>query len=422
VRICENRCAGNQRFKKTTKRHNRTSFFGIIYVCFRIMSLLTYHYFSLAAFTAVLVVIALSNWRTLRRLGSYPGPIHWPRVSVLVPARNEEANIEPCVRSLLAQEYPDLEVLVLNDHSTDRTGAILAEIAAADARLHVLSGQPLPEGWLGKHWACHQLGQAATGDLLLFTDADTRHGPHSVGFGVAAQQAEDADLVTAIPHEEVVTWAEKLAVPLVMQFGTFAFLPLALAYRLKSPTLSTAIGQYMLFRTEAYEAIGGYAAVRQAAVDDMSLGRLTVACHRRWRMADATRDVSCRMYQSPRQVFEGFSKNLFAGFDYRLLPCVIAWLWLSIVFVQPLLTVLSTLAGAQIAPPLLTFSAVQIVLALALFGLFYLRFELPLYLTFCYPLTVLMGAVLAFRSILLTLRGRSTWKGRTLLKPKVRLW
>ena len=101
---------------------------------------------------------------------------------------------------------------------------------------------------------------------------------------------------------------------------------------------------------------------------------------------------------------------------------MISWLWLSIVFVQPLLTLLSALAGAQIAPLLLTLSAIQIVLALTLFGLFYRRFELPLYLTFCYPLTVLMGAVLAFRSIFLTLRGRSTWKGRTLLKPKVRLW
>ena len=91
------------------------------------MNLLTYHYFSLAIFTAVLLCIALSNWRTLRRLGSYPDPTRWPRVSVLVPARNEETNIGPCVRSLLAQEYPALEVVVLNDNSTDRTGAILAE-------------------------------------------------------------------------------------------------------------------------------------------------------------------------------------------------------------------------------------------------------------------------------------------------------
>ena len=286
----------------------------------------------------------------------------------------------------------------------------------------MLSGQELPQGWLGKHWACHQLGQAATGDLLLFTDADTRHGPRSVRCGVAAQQAEDADLITAMPREEVITWAEKLAVPLVMQFGTFAFLPLALSYRLKAPTLSTAIGQYMLFRKAAYEAIGGYAAVRQAAVDDLTLARRTVAGGHRWRMADATGEVRCRMYQSPRQVFEGFGKNLFAGFDYRILPCMIAWLWLSIVFVQPWLTLLAALLGVQIAPLLLTLSAIQIVLALTLFGLFYRRFELPLYLTFCYPLTVLMGAVLAFRSIFLTLRGRSTWKGRTLLRPKVRLW
>jgi chlorobactene glucosyltransferase len=250
--------------------------------------------------------------------------------------------------------------------------------------------------------------------------------PNSVqaagGFTVLRSGRNDADLVTAMPREEVVTWAEKLAVPLVMQFGTFAFLPLALSYRLKSPTLSTAIGQYMLFRKAAYEAIGGYAAVRQAAVDDLTLARRTVACGRRWRMADATGEVHCRMYQSPRQVFEGFGKNLFAGFDYRILPCMIAWLWLSIVFVQPWLTLLAALMGVQIAPLLLTLSAIQIVLALTLFGLFYRRFELPLYLTCCYPLAVLMGAVLAFRSIFLTLRGRSTWKGRTLLKPKVRLW
>jgi chlorobactene glucosyltransferase len=128
------------------------------------------------------------------------------------------------------------------------------------------------------------------------------------------------------------------------------------------------------------------------------------------------------MYQSPRQVFEGFGKNLFAGFDYRILPCVIAWLWLAVVFAQPWLTLLAAFVGAQMAPLLVTLSAIQVVLALTLFGLFYRRFELPLYLTFFYPLTVLMGAALAFRSIFLTLRGRSTWKGRTLLKPKVRLW
>lgn len=385
------------------------------------MDFYTYQYFSLTAFTAVLLLIALSNWLTLRRLGSYPVPDHFPRVSVLIPARNEEANIGACVRSFLAQDYPDFEVVVLDDHSTDRTAAILAVLAATDSRLRILAGQPLPDGWLGKHWACHQLSQGAAGELLLFTDADTRHGPRSIRAGVAALLCESADLLTAIPRQEVGTWAEKLAVPLVMQWGTFAFLPLALAFRLHAPQFTASIGQYMLFRREPFTRIGGFAAVRQSAIDDLALGRLTVASGYRWRLADATREVSCRMYRSAREVFEGFSKNLFAGFDYRLLPFVVAWLWMLVVFLQPLLTLFLALGGVPFPPPGLPWSAAQVILAVALFSVCCRRFVLPTYLALCYPATIALVAILAFRSAFLAVLGRSTWKGRTLLRPKVRL-
>ena len=130
----------------------------------------TYHQFSIAVFAACLVLIALSNWRLLRRVEVGAPPVRWPRVSALVPARNEEINIGDCVRSLLAQNCPDLEVIVLDDQSCDRTGEILAELAAQDRRLRVIAGQALPDGWLGKHWACQQLAESATGDLLFFTD------------------------------------------------------------------------------------------------------------------------------------------------------------------------------------------------------------------------------------------------------------
>ena len=181
---------------------------------------------SAVAFVACLVLVSISNWRLLRRLDRYPPPPRTPRVSVLVPARNEEAHIGDCVRSLLAQDYPDFEVLVLNDHSTDRTGAILADLSAGDERLRVLQGRDLPDGWLGKHWACQQLADAADGELFLFTDADTRHGGQSIRHGAAALLAEGADLLTAFPHEETVTWAEKLVVP-VVPWCIFTFLPLA---------------------------------------------------------------------------------------------------------------------------------------------------------------------------------------------------
>ena len=236
---------------------------------------------------------------------------------------------------------------MLNDHSTDRTGAILADLSAGDERLRVLQGRDLPDGWLGKHWACQQMADAAGGELFLFTDADTRHGGQSIHRGAAALLAEDADLLTAFPHEETITWGEKLVVP-VLPWCIFTFLPLALAYRTSSPAFSATIGQYMLFRASAYAQIGGHAAVRSDAVDDIALGRRIKAQGFRWRLADATHDVRCRMYQNADQVFEGFSKNLFAGFGYRLLPFLVTWVWLVIAFLLPVGVLLLRLVGAPV--------------------------------------------------------------------------
>ena len=173
------------------------------------------HQLGIATFLGILLLIALVNLLALRRLGRYPLPPLFPRVSVLLPARNEEAVIGDCVRSLLAQDYPDFEVLVLDDGSTDGTGDVLAALARTDARLRVLTGRPLPEGWLGKHWACQQLADAATGDLLLFTDADTIHHPQALRVGVAALLAERADLMSGFLRQRLHTWGERLTVPAI---------------------------------------------------------------------------------------------------------------------------------------------------------------------------------------------------------------
>ena len=186
------------------------------------------------------LVTVLVNSFTVRRFDQYPMAKKFPRVSVLVPARNEARNIEACVRSLLAQDYPDFEVVVLNDQSTDETPRSLER---AESRLQVLIGTPRPDGWLGKHWACHQLDQAATGELILFTDADTRHTPYMLRASVSALVAERADLVTAFPREEVLSWGERLLVP-VIGFGIFTFIPIRLVQKLRLPALSVTIGQF----------------------------------------------------------------------------------------------------------------------------------------------------------------------------------
>lgn len=373
----------------------------------------------LILFLLVLLLIALSNLRSLRRLGEYPSPFHLPRLSVLVPARHEEANIGPCVRSLLAQDYPDFEVLVLCGDPSDGTAQAVAALAAEDDRLKVLMGKPLPPDWLDKHWACHQLAQAASGELLLFTDADTRHHPQALRDATSALIDEEADLLTAFPREEVRSWAEKLIVPILL-WSVFSFLPLGLAYRLRRPGLSATIGQLMLFRRWAYERIGGHEAVRQDVVDDLALGRRIKAQGLRWQLVDGSKRIRCRMYQDFRGVYEGFSKNFFAVFEYRVLLFLFVWLWLANVFCQPLIVLALGLAGVPLSGLSLSLAAVAVACSLLLWGITHWRFGFPLYLAFFYPITVLLGVAIAVRSLILTLTGRAAWKGLRLIRPKIR--
>jgi len=290
-----------------------------------------------------------------------------------------------------------------------------------DERVRVLEGRDLPEGWLGKHWACHQLAEAASGELLLFTDADTRHGPASVRHGVAAFHAEGADLLTALPFEETVTLAEQLIVP-VIPWSILTFLPLEVAYRTRSPAFSATIGQYMLFRANAYRAIGGHAAIATDPVDDISLGRRIKGGGFRWRLADATGDVRCRMYQNAEQVFEGFSKNLFSAFGNRALPFVGVWLWLEIVFLLPVAVLLARLLGAPVPNLDAGIALAGVAAGLASWGVSHLRFGFPARLIPLYPLTMLLALTIALRSVALVRRGRTTWKGRTLVQRPVRWW
>lgn len=370
------------------------------------------------SFEIVLLAIVLSNWRILRRLKDYGRFANWPRVSILVPARNEANNIETCIRSLLAQRYPDFEVLVLDDHSTDETWPILTRLAAEDSRLQLIKGQPLPNDWLGKHWACHQLARRANGELLLFTDADTHHHPKALANAVAALQVEQTDLLTALPRQEVITWGERLVVPLI-PWSIGAVVPLALAYRLSWPALAVGVGQFMLFQRRAYDAIGGYEAVKQHVVDDITLARRIKAGGLRWRLADGSQRVRCRMYQNFGQAREGLSKNLFGAFNYNAPFFIFVWVWLAIVFIGPPLLLMLGLVGLPLPLAVKTSSALAIGLALPSWGVVYWQFRLPLYLMFLYPLTIMLAVYLAARSLILSLTGQAIWKGRRLIKPRI---
>jgi len=364
-------------------------------------------------FLVALMLIALSNTRNFKRLGDYPSCAWLPRVSILVPARNEEQNIAGCVVSLLAQNYPDFEVIVLDDDSTDRTWDILKALAANDRRMKIIKGRPLPAGWIGKHWACHQLARAARGELLLFTDADTRHHPQTLRRAVAAFHAEGADFLTALPREEAHTWGERLTIP-IMAFGISSFLPMKLAHRSRWPALSLSVGQFMLFSREAYHAVGGYRAVRQCVLDDVELGRRIKAYGLQWRIVDASGYVTCRMYTNLSEIYEGFSKNLYATFRKSLLIYIPVWVWLSLVFIFPVVLLGLALSGAYVPEPMVLLALITVGCSIVLWGMTHLRFRYPIYLAFLYPVSVFLWVLMAVRSMLMTIARQNTWKGRTI--------
>lgn len=365
------------------------------------------------------LITALVNYLTVRRFDQYPKTGLTPRVSVLVPARNEERNIEACINSLLEQDYPDYEVIVLDDHSTDETSRILTRLAGTDSRLKILTGTPLPGDWLGKHWACHQLDQVAAGELILFVDADTRHTPDMLMDSVSTLFAERADLVTAFPKEEVVTWGERLLVPII-GFGIFTFIPIRLVQRLRLAALSVTIGQFMLFRREAYDAVGGYEAVRYEIVDDMVLGRRIISAGLEWRLMDGTRHVSCRMYRSFWEAVGGFSKSLFAVFDFRILPYFIGWLLVGMVFLEPVVALVSRWVRTPLTSIPLEYAAMSVTLSIALWMIAYRRFKFPAYLVFYYPLSLSLFILVVIRSFFQTATGTAMWKDRLLDRAAMR--
>ena len=367
------------------------------------------------------LVTVLVNHFTIRRFDQYPPAKEYPFVSVLVPARNEAHNIALCISSLLAQDYPDFEVIVLNDNSTDETSPILEQLARNDSRLRVIQGAPLPEDWLGKHWACHQLDQAARGELILFTDADTCHAPDMLRASVSALIAEHADLVTAFPREQVVTWGERLLVPIIC-WGVFTFIPIRLVQKLHWSLLSITIGQFMLLRRAAYDRAGGYKAIRTEVVDDVCLGRRVIASGGEWRFMDGTRHVSCRMYRGYKEAVGGFSKSLFAVFDYRILPYVFGWTLAGLAILEPVVEFILHWVPQHVPSMPVQYAALSIALSLIIWMITYQRFQFPLYLVLFYPLSLALFIGVAALSFFQAASGTATWKDRVLDRAAALRW
>ena len=240
-----------------------------------------------------------------------PVPAHAPLISVCIPARNEERNIRACVEALLAQDYPNLEIIVLDDRSSDATPLILAEIASLDPRLHLINGSDLPKGWAGKPHALFQAAAHARGEWLCFVDADTVVMPGTLSSCYSKALETQADMFTIMTFQVLGSFWEKVVMPLVMTALSVGFSP----RKINDPNRRDAIanGQFILIRRSTYDAIGGHESIKNSIVEDKALAEKVKWNRYRLIVADGMRIVRTRMYTSLPEMWEGWTKNIYLG-------------------------------------------------------------------------------------------------------------
>ncbi len=344
-------------------------------------------------------------------------PVTDRRLSMIIPARNEGTVIERCVRSILATTYPDLELIVVDDRSTDDTAAIVERIAREDRRVRLVRGEPLPEGWYGKPWACVQGYRAATGEVLCFTDADTTHEPALMPHAVGALVASGAELFTVMPTQLCITPAERLVLPQIFFLLGVRFDPARLN-RARRPQDAIANGQFILMSRAAYEKVGTHAVVHGEVAEDLALAQEVLKRGGRLHMEYALDLMQTRMYTSWAHIKEGWSKNLYLGarrvfppdqvIRRRIAPLFIAVPFLF--WLLPPVALLLQVAGLDLG--LLT-PALAATLLSALFWMIVVAgMELPAVWGLGYPIGAAACVYIALRS---TWRGarKVEWKGRT---------
>ena len=374
-------------------------------------------------FLAIVVWLIARAWRQkglFVRVGvsaAPPGSM-LPALTVVVPARNESANIGPCLRSLLAQHYPTqrLRIVAVDDDSQDDTAAIVAALAAGDPRIALLTAPPLPPGWKGKVHACWYALQTVPADTewLCFLDADVRAHPAALASAVQAAQAGAVDLLSLAPRHELGSLAERLIIPCGLYILGFS----QDRARMQAPESEEVLctGQFMLVRRSAYDAVGGYAVVRGSICEDVDFARLLKRRGLKVRLEDGSPVLVTRMYTGWRTLWPGFAKNLvdMLGGAPRTVVTVLSAVILSWSAVTlPLIDAAACRGGAHgaclaLLPALLGSGAA---FGLHLAGAFHLG--IPWWYGLVFPLGYTVGAAIALDSIRWRLRRRVEWKGRT---------
>jgi glycosyltransferase involved in cell wall biosynthesis len=266
--------------------------------------------FLLNLFALFLVII---NSLTIRKVKNSSGSAITKTVDILIPMRNEEENVAPCLKATLkTNDVENFRIYVLDDNSSDKTLEQLKNFP-----VNTLAGGELPDGWLGKNYACHQLAQAGTGEYLVFLDADVRISEFAVASAVRKLEELDWDYISPYPRQLSGTFAENLIQPL-LQWSWLASVPLRIAEIFPNRSMTIANGQFLVVRRNSYLAVGGHEAIKGEVLDDLELARLLVAKGFKGGVAEGSEVASCRMYQSASQLQDGYTKSLWKAFGGKL--------------------------------------------------------------------------------------------------------
>lgn len=339
-------------------------------------------------------------------------------ISVCIPARNEAKVIKRCVESILNQDYPYLEVLVLDDHSTDETNSILQQLSNEHPNLTILDGAAKPDDWLGKPWACHQLSEAATGDVLVFIDADVWLERNALT--KASSQFNQFDAITVWPQQIVESYWERQIIPHIY-YALYTLLPAKYVERdpkwmpqsLKNklgPEFSAACGQFIAFKKSTYEEIGGHKGIKQHILDDVQLAKKVKKQGFSLRMLSGINTVYCRMYTSYSEIWNGLRKNFLLGFNSTFLFILMGILHL-ITFILPYYAFWVGFKSSS--SPIIILSSILILIPWIHRMILNHIYKWGIYSAFTHSIGVLWFQLLGIRCLIDSITGKKVaWKGR----------
>ena len=366
-------------------------------------------FYSLFAFSILVALMGLINLVFIKKPIIYDQNKTSVLVSVLIPARNEEVNIKRCIYSLIDQSYKNLEIIILDDDSSDQTFEIAQELAKKFQFISVVKGEKKSKGWTGKNWACYQLSKYAKGDYLLFIDADTKLQKNTIGESVSEMNSKDIDLISLFPNRITKTAVDKV---ISVTIGWFIFSCLPVIFSNKNPIFSSAFGQFLLFRKSVYFSIGGHKAIKDKILDDFELGRSVSRNGYVLKIFDGTERLSTFSYVSEKEALEGLSKSIFPFFNNKLIPFVLLLIIFLSMGLMPIFIMLGEFFGSKL-------TRTKEMIAYSIWGLLTLSWAISSYRSkqglwygILYPLITTITVIIGVFSIITFLTKSVHWKDR----------